>query len=284
MRVAQITLRNASEYERKCRRVDRVALAGEHEIVEDERGADIVHVYGAGVRRPRLWSKTVRITPLQDEGRGGEGGGGRRAGETAPRQGGGRGARGAGRRWLRSREPRLPPAPCALRPVEYIPEAVEEQYLAHDASAGSGVGVFVRLSTREMLDQMRIRLHRTRAAVEWPLFARVPTPDDLVQVAVWLDPALDDGDFDGFVAEALAMGRLVVASRTPINVQRLEKGRCGFLVPPRDANETVHAILTALFKPEVGTPRSDAARQTVSKFKPRQRARALTRLYERLRS
>src|ERR1041385_3047412 len=263
MRVAQITLRNASEYERKCRRVDRVALAGEHEIVEDERGADIVHVYGAGVRRPRLWSKTVRITPLQDEGRG---------------------AQGAGRRWLPSREHRLRPAPCALRPVEYIPEAVEEQYLAHDARAGSGVGVFVRLSTREILDQIRIRLHRTRDDVEWHLFDRVPTPDDLVQVAVWLDPALDDGDFDGFVAEALAMGRLVVASRTPINVQRLEKGRCGFLVPPRDANETVHAILTALFKPEVGTPRSDAARQTVSNFKPRQRARALTRLYERLRS
>jgi glycosyltransferase involved in cell wall biosynthesis len=106
----------------------------------------------------------------------------------------------------------------------------------------------------------------------------------LAQIAVWLDPALADDDFDGFVAEALAMGRLVVASRTPINVQRLEKGRTGFLVPARDANETTHAILAALFKPEVGTPRSDAARQTVSKFRPRQRVRALTELYERLRS
>jgi hypothetical protein len=243
MRVAQITLRNASEYERKCRRVDRVALAGEHEIVDDERGADIVHVYGSGVRRPR-------------------------------------------RRWLSLAAARPPHSTSPLKEssATFIPEAVEEQYLAHDASAGSGVGVFVRLSTREILDQIRIRLHRTRDDVEWHLFDRVPTPNDLVQVAVWLDPAVDDNDFDGFVAEALAMGRLVVASRTPINVQRLEKGRSGFLVPPRDANETVHAILTALFKPEVGTPRSDAARQTVSKFKPRQRARALTRLYERLRS
>jgi len=262
MRVAQITLRNASEYERKCRRVDRVALAAEHEVLDNERGADVVHVYGAGVRRPRFWSKTVPVTPLKDEG--------------------GR-AQGAGRRWWPLREHDVRPAPFALRPAEYIPEAVEEQYFAPGASAGSGVGVFVRLSTREILDQVRVRLHRTRDDVEWHLFDRIPTPDDLVQVAVWLDPAVDEGDFDGFVAEALAMGRVVVASRTPVNVQRLEKGRSGFLVPPRDANETVHAILTALFKPEVGTPRSDAARQTVSKFKPRQRARALTRLYERLR-
>jgi hypothetical protein len=233
MRVAQITLRTASEYERKCQRVDRVALAGEHELVE--RGADVVHVYGAGVRRARLWSKTVPTTPLH----------------------------GAG---------------------EYIPEAVEEQYFALSANTGSGVGVFVRPSIRAILEQIRARVHRTRDDVEWHLFDRVPTPDDLAQVAVWLDPAVADVDFDGFVAEALVMGRLVVASRTPINVQRLEKGRTGFLVPPRDANETTHAILTALFKPEVGSTRSEAARQTVSKFRARQRARALTSLYERLRS
>ena len=90
MRIAQIVPRNASEYEKKCRRVDRVALAAEHEIVDVERGADIVHVYGSGVRRPRLWSRAVPVTPLQNEG--------------------GR-AQGAGRRWLSSREHHLRPAP-----------------------------------------------------------------------------------------------------------------------------------------------------------------------------
>src|SRR5207248_11018162 len=53
MRVAQITLPNASEYEKKSRRVGRAALAAEQELVESERDADIVHVYGSGVRRPR---------------------------------------------------------------------------------------------------------------------------------------------------------------------------------------------------------------------------------------
>lgn len=239
MRIAQIVPPNASEYEKKSQRIDRAVLAGEHELVD--RGADIVHIYGAGVRRARFWSKTVPITPLKDE---------------------------AGR----------------ARPAEYIPEAVEEQYFAPAAREGSAVGLFLRPSVRGILEQTRARLHRTRDDVEWRLFDHVPTPDDLAQVAVWLDLAVADDDFDGFVAEALAMGRIVVAARTPINVQRLEKGRIGFLVPQGDANEMTHAILAALFKPEAGVPRSDAARQTVSKFRPRQRLRALTGLYERLRS
>lgn len=236
MRIAQIVPRGASEYEKKSQRVDRAALAAEHELVESERGADVVHIYGAGVRRPRFWSKTVPITPLKDS------------------------------------------------LGEHVPEAVEEQYFAQPTIDGNGVGVFLRPSIRNIVDQTRARVHRTRDDVEWHLFDSVPTPDDVAQVAVWLDPAVDDGDFDGFVAEALAMGRIVVAARTPLNVQRLEKGRIGFLVPQGDANEMTHAILAALFKPEVGVPRSGAARQTVSKFRPRQRVRALTGLYERLRS
>jgi Glycosyl transferases group 1 len=242
MRVAQLTLRDASEYEKKCQRVDRVALAAEHEIVENERDADIVHVYGSGVRRPR-------------------------------------------RRWFEIAAARPPHSTTPLKDAQdtFIPEAVEEQYFAHDAIDGAGVGVFVRRSVKPLIEQTQHRVHRTRDDIAWHFFDRVPAPDDIAQVAVWLDPAVADDDFDGFVAEALAMGRIVVASRTPLNVQRLEKGRSGFLVPP-DANEMTHAILTALYKPEVGRPRADAARQTVSKFRPRQRLRALTALYERLRT
>jgi hypothetical protein len=60
----------------------------------------------------------------------------------------------------------------------------------------------------------------------------------------------------------------------------MEKGRTGVLVPPRDATELTHAILTALFKPESVQPRLSAAQQTISKFRPRQRLRVLLQMYE----
>ena len=50
-----------------------------------------------------------------------------------------------------------------------------------------------------------------------------------------------------------------------------------------DANELSHAILTALFRPEVAQQKIDASRQTIAKFRPRQRTRVLTALYESLR-
>jgi glycosyltransferase involved in cell wall biosynthesis len=99
-------------------------------------------------------------------------------------------------------------------------------------------------------------------------------------VDVWADPAIDENDYDGFVAEAIAAGVPVIASRTAINTQRLEKGRTGVLVPPRDPNEWTHAILAALFKPEFRHSKTVAAQQTASKFRPRHRARALIQLYE----
>lgn len=101
-------------------------------------------------------------------------------------------------------------------------------------------------------------------------------------VDVWADPATSETDFDGFVAEALVAGLLVVAARTAINSQRLEKGRTGWLVPMNDPNEMTHAILSALFKPEVASNKLTAARQTVSKFRGRQRLRMLAHMYETL--
>ena len=84
------------------------------------------------------------------------------------------------------------------------------------------------------------------------------------------------------MAEALVAGNVVVASRTIINVTRLEKGRTGFLAPPNDPNELTHAILAALFKPELAQETLAAARQTISKYRPRQRLRALVPIYESL--
>jgi hypothetical protein len=173
-----------------------------------------------------------------------------------------------------------------------VPEAVEETYWTNGGRAlarPDGLkpvlhlcGTFARREIRNIIQQTHHRLARTRDDIEWRLFERPPAPEELAQIAVWVDPALTDDDKDGFVAEALVAGNVVVASRTTPNVGRLEKGRTGLLVPPNDPNELTHAILAALFKPELGQEKLAAARQTISKFRPRQRLRALVPIYESL--
>jgi hypothetical protein len=165
-----------------------------------------------------------------------------------------------------------------------LPEAVEDAYWLGDGLKPvlHRCGTFVRRPIQRVIEQTYLRLMRTRDEIEWRLFERAPEPAELAEVAVWIDPALSDDDRDGFVAEALVVGNVVVASRTAINVHRMEKGRTGFLVPPNDPNELTHAILAALFKPELGQAKTSAARQTISKFRPRQRLRALTPIYESL--
>ncbi|HEY8130759.1 MAG TPA: glycosyltransferase [Thermoanaerobaculia bacterium] len=169
-------------------------------------------------------------------------------------------------------------------PVSELPEAVAEEYFDVHASRGRSspytIGSFYRRSIVRIVEQTVPRLHRTRDDIEWLLLDHVPTPADFAQFDAWIDPAVDEKDLDGFVAEALVCGKVVVAFRTAINMKRLEKGRTGFLVPPGDANELTHAILAALFKPEVAQQKIEAARQTISKFHPRQRLRALTQLLE----
>jgi glycosyltransferase involved in cell wall biosynthesis len=125
------------------------------------------------------------------------------------------------------------------------------------------------------------RLHRFRDDIDWLVFDHPPTLDELGGLDAWVDPASSDTDFDGFVAETLAAGLAVVATRTSINLQRTEKGRSGLLVP-YDPNELTHAILAALFKAEVHRPRIEAARQTISKFRAKHRVRTLARIYENL--
>lgn len=233
MKIAQIVVPGASEYERKSQRIDFAALSeAQHEVgvyadPREVRDADIVHVYG----RVKL-----RIPHVMDE-------------EVA------------------------------------LPEAVEERWFeAGSLQPAAGrrllVASFLRPAIKDLVHQTYARLHRIRDDIEWRLFERPPTPEEMSAIAVWVDPALGDDDRDGLVAEALVAGNVVVASRTCINVLRLEKGRTGFLVPPNDANELAHAILAALFKPELGQAKTSAARQTISKFRRRQRLRALTQLYD----
>ncbi len=144
------------------------------------------------------------------------------------------------------------------------------------------VGTFVRPSVKNVIEQTMHRLARTRDDISWYLFDVPPAATELGEVGVWLDPAVAVDDYDGFTAEALAAGLPIVASRTPINLRRTDKGRSAALVPAGDPNELTHAILTALFKPEVSQQRAFSARQTISKFHPRQRLRVLLPLYETL--
>ena len=159
-----------------------------------------------------------------------------------------------------------------------LPEAVEEAYFgAAAASPGRHtIGSFNRPSIRSIIERTMPRIHRTRDDVDWLLVDELPI--DFSQFDVWVDPTTDENDRDGFVAEALVAGKIVVASRTAINVKRLEKGRTGILVPPGDPNELTHAILAALFKPEVARQKIEAARQTISKFHPRHRLRGLQQI------
>jgi hypothetical protein len=253
MRIQQLVTPGASELDRKLQRIDAAALPDLYVAGEP----DLVHVYGPIVEPPPA----------------------RYVAASAPKK-----------RRFAFRQPRHPERVIALLPMEgaaVVPEAVEERYFAPPSGNGrsSGnkiVGYFARPSIENLLEQMQARLARFRDDVDFHPFAATPQPEDFDACDAWIDPALDDSDADGFVAEALVRGVSVVAARTEINVHRGEKGRTVFLVPPRDPNELTHAILAALFKPELSETRRAAARQTISRFRPRQRARALAALYESL--
>jgi len=266
MRIAQIIFPGASEYERKCQRVDHAALSAAHDVVvvspEDVRGADVAHVYATGelpvapfLRFPIPYIASADV---------------RRS------------------RWpfRRATEPEYVVSPL-IEKVEQsrhqpLSEAVEDIYFEPVArrETNNVLGTFARADVHNIVEQTLARIHRFRDDVTWHLFDRIPTPEDLAAVDAWVDPAVSESDFDGFVAEAIVAGKTVVASRTKINGMRLEQGRTGFLVPPRDPNELAHAILAALFKSEVAGTKGNAARQTASKFRAKQRMRVLVHMYE----
>ena len=275
MRIAQIVLPNASAYERKLQRIDHAILSGRHQVLTvdstEELDADLAHVYGTD-----LPAAIFRRFPIPY------------VAPAAPRE-----ARFRFRQPVKPRYVLSPVAPIDPEAyVQHLPEAVEDSYFSTGSDpAGSGqaglpvlhfVGVFdsARPGVRNMLEQTLARIQRFRTDIEFRVFDTPPTPDDLAGVEAWVDPATRESDFDGYTAEAIAAGKAVVASRTSINSQRLENGRTGFLVPCNDPNEMTHAILTALFKLEVAELKIGAARQTVGKFRPRQRLRILEKIYE----
>ena len=275
MRIAHIILPDASHYERKSQRIDHAGLAPKHEVTLLEphmirdTAIDVVHFYGNDLAAKSVMGLKQRYIASAEPHRG------------------------------RFRFPfHRPPAPhyivSPIAPVDpnsrvqLLPEAVDEGYFQANLKSPISnlriIGTFGphRPGVASMVEQTLARLQRTRDDIEWRVLDSVPTPGDLRDVDLWVDPATSESDFDGFVAEASAAGKAVVASRTAINAHRLEKGRTGLLVPARDANELTHAILSALFKSEVASLKIEAAKQTAGKFRPRQRLRVLERIYETL--
>ncbi|HSY49167.1 MAG TPA: glycosyltransferase [Thermoanaerobaculia bacterium] len=259
MIIAQLLLAGASEYERKSQQIDFAALSAEHDVRLGEiANADLVHIYAPRELDPAV----VRDLGLPY------------VSNALPKT----------HMFRKTVQPTHVITPLKGTDATHIPEAVADAYFGNHATQQPRnrptVGTFTRPSISNTVEQTAARIQRFRDDVDWLLFDTPPSPDDLRGVDLWVDPANAEDDFDGFVAEAIASGTTAVASRTAINTQRLEKGRTGILVPPRDPNEWTHAILAALFKPELRHTNVIASQQTASKFRPRHRARALIELYE----
>ncbi|MEO8034233.1 MAG: hypothetical protein ABI837_07350, partial [Acidobacteriota bacterium] len=193
MRIVQVVLPGASEYEKKSQRADFASFSPLHEVstrdsTESVPDGDVAHLYGpaqipaamvrgfpmpyvtnSAIRRPRLFGRLYRepshtISPLELEGR------------------------------------------------ATVPEAVADSYAEQRVLAGAAgreqrvVGVFGagdRPGVRNAIEQTSARLQRFRDDIVFHLFDSVPTPSDLADVDIWVDPTPDAGDFDGMVAEAL---------------------------------------------------------------------------------
>ena len=290
MRILQIVLPESSTYERKSQRIDHAALSASHQVLiasdfNNLPPADVAHLYaphGLAAGRLRRFPLPYLTNATVAQGR---------------------------VFWLRGRPPGTVISPLTGTAVSLVPEAIEDQYFVDPVAGTTGstdrnvcatpvsrggesstesdrprvIGSFDRPPLRRLIEQTLGRLHRFREDISWHLFDRDPAPEDLDGLDAWIDPAIDPLDFDGFVAEAIVRGLPVVAARTPINSQRLENGRTGWLVPADDPNELTHAILSVLFKPELGQTKISSAKQTKAKFRPRQRIRVLIPLYEALR-
>lgn len=285
VKVAQLLLEDASHYDRKSQLIDRETLASEAALItftakdgtyEDDQGEELslreltarlgrevnlLHVYG-----PLGQEKAVlRALPVP---------------------------------YVASEQPesgmfswRAVPEPAAIiSPMRdlIVPEAVEKDFFSIQRPQQTEqetlfLGTFAsgRADVTELCELTLVRLSRFREDLEWELFETPISTEALTALNVWIDPAIDPSDYDGFSAEALVAGLPVVACRTPINRQRLEEGAAGYLVPPNDPNELAHAILAALFKPEVTDPRLDRARQSRDRFLPEVRAARLLDVYQR---
>lgn len=284
MQIVQLIFHDASFFERKSQEIDRAILAAKHDVtswrIDDafagfrdggslphralflelhRSRADLAHVYGSARAHGRFFGNFPLPYVASD----------------AP----------SGRR-LRWRQPRNPLAITTPIGPSRIPESVEPRYFAIEPRPERASRDHFLIGTyggaraiRSMVDRTLARISRFRDDLDWKIFDHVPIPEELTSVDLWVDPTADENDFDGLVAEALVVGQRIVASRTAINLERSSNGEAGRLVPPNDPNEMTHAILTALFKPEVSTPRLSQQEAIRRRFSARNRERRLFAFY-----
>jgi glycosyltransferase involved in cell wall biosynthesis len=184
------------------------------------------------------------------------------------------------RRW---RAPR-PPAADLLSDGA-IHEAVTADFFTSLPKAPAEPKVFGTLRAGRDLDRIidltAVRLARIRDDLDWRFFDAPPRAEEMARLGAWVDPAQGERDVDGMTAEALVAGVPVVATRNAANTRRLARGARGFLVP-NEPNELAHAILTALFKPEIAGERVSAGLAARDEFRPEHRADDLVELYRKV--
>lgn len=278
MIVGQILLSEASEYEKKCQRIDHAILAGKLSVrlwPEERIGASglasqlkeasvqLAHAYG-DVSRNSAFLERIEVSWVAS---------------SSPRR--------SRFRIGRSNLPALVAGPLT---DPALPEAVEPGYFSVErgliplrARTRYTIGSYGsrRPGVTSLAQRTRARLDRFRDDLDWKFFDDQPAPEDLSSLDLWVDPAGHPDDYDGFTAEAIVAGLRVVACRTPINHERLREGS-GFAVPINDPNELAHGIVTALFKDEIAAQRLSSAAAQAERFHPSRRAVALLELYNRI--
>lgn len=278
MVIAQMLTRSASEYDRKHQQIDAdllgqtddvrtfaettsgwVGAKGEVEtdaaLADQLRSAALVHVYGAEL--PSILRR--HPTPYV-------------ASFAPPRNG-----------WLWNR---LPQPAIVLTGADAIPESVADEFF--DTRSVAAANRVVEIGSRSASPEARrvaeltiARIARLRSDVRWKFFDVAPAAGQIKRLSLWVDPSPTDTAVNTFVAEALAADVPVVAARTPLNELRLERGTAGLLVKPNDPNELAHAVLSALFKPEVMTQRREVAQQVAARLRPEHRIARLRAIYTR---
>jgi hypothetical protein len=175
--------------------------------------------------------------------------------------------------------------PDAILDPGSVPPGVDPAYfqVAVAQKGGRRVGVLVRgAEGTRAVGSTRQRIERFRDDVRWSLFHSVPDGGEMQFLDVWIDPTPHHDR--GGVPEAMAAGVPVIAARTPSSQALLDDGRAGFLFPPGDANELAHAVLAALFRPEITQPKRRRAAELAERFRLERRAEALLRIYRELSS
>jgi len=165
-----------------------------------------------------------------------------------------------------------------------VPEVAADEWFSvqnHSrSSALKRVGCYVRDdAVRNNAQQVAGRIARFREDVDWILFDAPPSPEEVVTLDLWVDPASSEDDADGMVTEAIACLTPVVAARTALNKRRLDGGNSGLLVPIGDHNELTHAVLNALFKPEIMSPHRQHMERNRDRLRPARRQDAVRRIY-----